>query len=575
MENTENHNKSNDSKLYLCLPALNQFYYLDNNNLEYSFLEASLKDNKSLYNEITFADKKQFTPFISSNIEFIIFNEKEDNLKIDREVIETYLDKNQINLKINFLHEEALFNHITANRISSKNFIILDNKISTLLKFHNIGCWTILLTPLVFSHLDKDEKLQKETIEIIKNNVNFIKESESSDLDKKFFRFSTNNFYQLFFYYLEIEKINLSSQDSNTANLQALDDLLNKLKPVRVLQFLRTLRRSQEFKKQRFYISNEKVLFLSHIGGDDISINLNFDIVLAKTVEVKDLKLYSDLLSNIVSYCEKNNLIMANNISLLKKFVEKDHQGDYLTEFINSAEIQEIKKEYSLNVYYPSSTNISLDSILDKNNFNKILHENNLKFPLVIKYKGHSNYFKHLITYLFEETCVDNYIKSLTEINEEDRKDTTVVLQSFVNHGGRVMKIYHINNTNFIDYRHSLPDVNKNLIDHFKEGYWTFKTIELENGKYKEILEKFNDEDFIKNITEGENSKKLEFAYKICDMFQKFSKFSLFGVDLLYAYEENAFYIIDVNSLPGYKIKNVDLAEMFREHMFNLNKNKF
>ena len=146
--------------------------------------------------------------------------------------------------------------------------------------------------------------------------------------------------------------------------------------------------------------------------------------------------------------------------------------------------------------------------------------------------------------------------------NKNDN-ETKCLIQQIKNHSGYVMKIYHIGNFNYIDYRSSLPDLNSNFKDEFKKGFWTFKTIDLETEKYKKIWEKFVKKDEIKEIIENNLNMK-NYIFSISNIFEKYSNFSLFGIDLLFNKEENIFYIIDCNSLPSYKIKNFNHEEIFR-----------
>ena len=55
------------------------------------------------------------------------------------------------------------------------------------------------------------------------------------------------------------------------------------------------------------------------------------------------------------------------------------------------------------------------------------------------------------------------------------------------------------------------------------------------------------------------------YIFNVSNIFEKWSNFSLFGIDLLFNKEEKNFYIIDCNSLPSYKIKNFDHEKNFRD----------
>ena len=51
-----------------------------------------------------------------------------------------------------------------------------------------------------------------------------------------------------------------------------------------------------------------------------------------------------------------------------------------------------------------------------------------------------------------------------------------------------------------------------------------------------------------------ENTQKLKnYLYHITYLFELYSHMSLFGIDILIDYDDKKLYIIDSNSLPGYK----------------------
>jgi len=60
--------------------------------------------------------------------------------------------------------------------------------------------------------------------------------------------------------------------------------------------------------------------------------------------------------------------------------------------------------------------------------------------------------------------------------------DVDLVIQTYVNHGGYVIKIYFANNRGYSYFRPSLPDVCDELLQKFEEyklGYYRIATDEL------------------------------------------------------------------------------------------------
>ncbi len=132
-----------------------------------------------------------------------------------------------------------------------------------------------------------------------------------------------------------------------------------------------------------------------------------------------------------------------------------------------------------------------------------------------------------------------------------------------------MLKVYHLGNKNFVDYRSSLIDIdecNKKLVDELfgDNGYWNFKTIMLESEEYiNNIWGKYIEKDGVENKIK--NDKKLfDYIINIVNLFEIYSHMGLFGVDLLID-NENNLYIIDANSLPGYK-KGFTIEEDLRNY---------
>ena len=200
------------------------------------------------------------------------------------------------------------------------------------------------------------------------------------------------------------------------------------------------------------------------------------------------------------------------------------------------------------------------------------LQKNNIEFPIILKYTSNNPEFKHQISIILNENYLDNFINNYLNKILDEEYSTTVLIQHIVNHGGYVLKIYHMGNKNYIDYRSSLIDINeenKELVnDLFKNGgYWNFKTIMLESDEYKNnIWSKYTTKDGVeKNIIN--NKDLMDYIINITNLFEIYSHMGLFGIDIII--EKNKLYIIDANSLPGYK-KGFDVEKDLRNYFKNI-----
>ena len=161
---------------------------------------------------------------------------------------------------------------------------------------------------------------------------------------------------------------------------------------------------------------------------------------------------------------------------------------------------------------------------------------------------------------------INNYINKIYD----EKYNITVLIQHITQHGGYVLKVYHLGNKNYIDYRSSIIDIdenNKKLVDELfgENGFWNFKTIMLESEEYKKniwnkyIIDKDGVEKKVKN-----NKKLFEFLINFVNLFEIYSHMGLFGIDILID-NDNKLYIIDANSLPGYK-KGFNIEEDLRNY---------
>ena len=581
------------------LPAINQIFYVNKENLVYSKLIKTIfneiKIEKNLFefllnfnenveyekfkkmielkfnfniknfsdffcdfinNKISFVNEKFLEKFKNFNI--IIFNKKLFYLLIDEIIISNMKNKEKFSLKfyskkdIENKLKNSTENFSNSTEKNEKNFFC-DYEIENLIEMNkNFNCFTILLNCYSFCHNEKNEKFEEFEISnkikfyFEKNYKNFYK--NSFYLINKNIHFISNNFYQLIFYYKKII-------EKNIFNYEKLVEFFNEIQPKILILFLRILTRKQEFFKQKIFISNEKILYKSHYGGNSIEINGKFDGILTKAVEILDLKIYEKLFENMKKfYC-------INNVNNFINFVDKNKQNEFLFDFVNFNEILNLNEKFGFKLKIINNFNVKLCEIFN-NEFLLNLEQKKIFFPIIIKFTSKNPIFKHLISIVFSKENFNDYLNSLNF--DKNDNETKCLIQQIKNHSGYVMKIYHIGKFNYIDYRSSLPDLNSKFIEEIKNGFWTFKTIELETEKYKKIWEKFVKKDEIEEIIENNENMK-NYIFNVSNIFEKWSNFSLFGIDLLFNKEEKNFYIIDCNSLPSYKIKNFDHEKNFRD----------
>ena len=291
-------------------------------------------------------------------------------------------------------------------------------------------------------------------------------------------------------------------------------------------------------------------------------------MVLAKSYELKDFVEYK----NIFNFLE-NNYAMANDINEFKYFIDKNLQNKFLSNFcrfINKSPLFNThQNKYEL--FTINSITLDIKQFKYKNDIIDILQKNHIDFPIILKYTSDNPDFKHQISIILNENYLDNFINKYIIKTIDEQYSTSVLIQHIINHGGYVLKIYHMGNKNYIDYRSSLIDIDKNNSELFKdvfknEGFWNFKTIMLERDEYKKnIWNKYTKKDEIEKKVKS-NQDLMHFIINMVNMFEIYSHMGLFGIDLII--EKDKLFIIDANSLPGYKsgfVVERDLRNYFNE----------
>ena len=526
-----------------------------------------------LSNNVKYLHKKQL-PFMKS-INGNIYNKNPFYLLIDELCLMKYQKENNISLNF-YLQNEIISNdnNIIQDLISKNNKIfIYSYNPSTLISFKKYctkNVFTFLLNTYLFCFKDliKDSEEQKISNEITKyfneekekNNIY----NESPYIINKDINFLSTNIFSYNYLYYEIINKNIDIYES-------LLKYFNENNPKIILVFARFLTREQNFVKQRYFISDKEIIYKPHYGGLDKYCNGKIDAVLAKSYELKDYEEYK----HIFHFFE-NNYEMINDIHNFKYFIDKNLQNKFLKSFcffINNNNIHEHK--YKLSVI--NGITLDIKEFKDENNVNNILQKNKIKFPIILKYTSDNPNFKHEVSIILNKDHLGNFINNYINKIIDEKYNTSVLIQHITKHGGYVLKIYHMGNKNYIDYRSSLIDIeetNKKLVDElFKEnGYWNFKTIMLESEEYKNnIWDKYVEKNGIENKVKN-NKELFNYIINIANLFEIYSHMGLFGIDVLIGNNDdnnNILYIIDANSLPGYK-KGFEVEKDLRNYFKNI-----
>jgi hypothetical protein len=271
---------------------------------------------------------------------------------------------------------------------------------------------------------------------------------------------------------------------------------------------------------------------------------------------------------------------MINDVNNFKYFIDKNLQNKFLKSFcffINNNSMHANEHKYKLSII--NGITLDIKEFMDENNVNIILQKNKIKFPIILKYTSDNPNFKHEVSIILNKEHLCNFINNYINKIIDEKYNTTVLIQHITRHGGYVLKIYHMGNKNFIDYRSSLIDIdenNKKLVDElFKgNGYWNFKTIMLESEEYKNnIWSKYVEKNGIENKVKN-NKELFSYIINITNLFEIYSHMGLFGIDVLIDNNDdndnnNILYIIDANSLPGYK-KGFEVEKDLRNYLKNI-----
>jgi len=267
---------------------------------------------------------------------------------------------------------------------------------------------------------------------------------------------------------------------------------------------------------------------------------------------------------------------MANDICNFKYFIDKNLQDKFLNNFCNLINNNDIlnnglqePNEEKYKLYTINSISVNLKQFINKNYLINILQKNNIYFPIILKYTSDNPIFKHQASIILNENYLDNFINKYINKIYDEKYNTSMLIQHITQHGGYVLKLYHLGNKNFIDYRSSLINIdeaNTKMVEELFEGngYWNFKTIMLESDEYKnKIWGKYVEKNGVENKIK-KNKKLFDYILNVVSLFEIYSHMGLFGIDIIID-NKNKLYIIDANSLPGYK-KGFEIEKDLRNY---------
>lgn len=438
------------------------------------------------------------------------------------------------------------------------NNIIFDFNLSNLYRYYTKGCITVYLThllKLVFS-LNQDHSLFKKLNE---DNLSVIREKGT------FFAFSIFFFIQLKNYFPKLISVNRQSKDIVFNDSLFKEELL-KMKLTNVLVFYRYFFKSGEIKRAHLFLCNDKVNYISYVGSlgqdnyDDLldidNLHKNIDIILPKFSDAHEVKQYTKIIQSIIKYTSTHpNMRCMTNLSNIGIYLEREKMINYMQEF--SKEVNDLK------VQLPVSYSVKLTDVYEYNQFKSFMEEKNLQLPIILKYSGPNEKYNHLIINIITEKGLQNYISFIKDFSKGNEDKITLIVQRFVNHGGYVIKGYYIKGKSYFFYRPSFPDVSEDLVSKYEEysrGFFQTTTSDLVKDAFKNFWKKITKKNDLKSIVDE------TYMNSVMEKHEKKSKDTLFGIDFLFDYQHNVYYIVDINQFPGYKELIPEFNTIITEH---------
>ena len=466
-------------------------------------------------------------------------------------------------------------NILKQNNIDYKKYIIFDTKLENLLYYHNLGCFTVYLSHLLKMDLQNDDE---------KNYIDKFNNDNLTIINNKgiFFDFSITFMLQILNYisYISNYDKELKPYKGNTLT----EKIISKTGAYNIILIYRFFFKKGEIKRVNFFMSNDKVIYTTYIGNykkDCYSYfnklyisneNQKPNGIIAKLSSKICLNEYGQLITDLIKIRQENSdIYFFNNPENTSKYLNRGEQLNMISNFI---------KEYLNNnekIFLPKSKEENYINIDTYEKFIKFMNQNDISFPLMLKFSGETTKYDHLIINIACDIGLKNFINYFKEYTKKVNKEKIkIVVQQFINHGGYIIKLYRIANKSYFFYRPSFPDSKIEFInkyEEYKRGFLELTTNYLVSNEYKTFWQKVNGINL--NYKNNADEKLLS---KIGEKFEQFSGDSLIGLDFLLDIENlgnKKYYLIDVNQFPGYKELNKDMGDIINEHVLyyiNLNK---
>ena len=460
-------------------------------------------------------------------------------------------------------------NIIETNNIEHKTIIVFDTKLENLLYYHSSGCFTVYL-----SHLVKMDLLNEEQLKYIEK----FNEDNLVILNKHgiFFDFSVTFMVQILNYIQYIANYNEELKQYKGETLT--EKIKNKTGAYNILLIYRFFFKKGEIKRTNFFISNDKILYTTYIGDNKKNCYFYFnkfyisnkfqkpDGIITKLSSKICLNEFGQLITDLIKIKQENpDIFFYNNPENTSAYLIRGLQIEMINRFIKEC----LKNNEK--IFLPKSKEEEYIKIDTYEKFKKFMDDNDIKFPLMLKFSGETEKYDHLIINIVCDSGLKNFIEYFKDYTKNDKKEEVkIVLQQFINHGGYIIKLYRIANKSYFFYRPSFPDSKIEFINkypEYKRGFLELSTNKLVSKEYKTFWQKVNgiNDNYNKSVDENILSK-------IGEKFEKFSGDSLIGLDFLLDIEnidDKKYYLIDVNQFPGYKELNKDMGDILQEHIMH------
>jgi len=576
--------------------------FLDKNNHITFFIKNSKHLDELYINFLSFLNKKFINYKTINDIQInfnhfeaideqVLLNEEGKNLILMHENL-VFLLTDYIVLK-NFKFEKK-FIYVLENENSDKNtkfkqilskspknFIFYTHKLEKLFIYKNIGTWSVYLTNYVSTTENKikNEKIAKVVTKNLDislftnqfNDFNYIK--DLNEINKqfikkygRFFNFAHISFNCSSNYVSLINNLNAEDLDDNKANARRLNEIINKTNPLKILVLIRSLFKYREFSRAAvYYVNDDKFNFNFFCGFedlDDFHLNGEFDVIFYKLTRGPEIDFYSKLIENTKIIAKEKRIYIANDFDNLECFNDRAEMVKMLNHIVDKSE--DLTSEFKIKLSVPDSKLQKFSSINNKEKFRNFLTENNFRLPLILKLDGPTEKFDHFMCSIVSDKGIDNFVDYLLNYSEGVEEKVNILIQTFFNHGGKVIKSYYINRTAYTYIRPSLPDMLEeycNTIDEFKDGYFCFYTSDLISKKFQDLWKKFQIDNEINNKI------NFDFLEKVCRIFENESQKTLFGLDFLYNEKNNEYSLVDCNFFPGYKELKAEFGSILKDHI--------